>query len=314
MINFHGFRKKRSYFEGWYLKHQKKNVSIAFIPAFHVDAEGRRTASIQVITGEESHNFPFEEKDFKVSKKKFCVKIGNNLFSKRGIRVELEKEGFCVSGTLDYSSFAELGTDIMGPFRLIPFMQCSHGVLSMIHQLRGTLTINGKSYDFTGGTGYVEKDFGSSFPDCYTWTQCSDWTGKQDCSLMASAADIPFGLLRFKGCICAVWYHGKEYRLATYKGARIVRDTADELVIEQGKYLLSVHRKRTGGSYTDRESGPVQEDRGLLAPRRGSMRRMIKENIACTVHYCFMAGDQVLFDFTADRASFESAGMHPGTD
>ena len=190
MNNFHGFRKKKSYFEGWYLKHQKKNVSVAFIPAFHVDADGKRTASIQVITDRESHNFPFHEKDFKVSKKKFCVKIGNNLFSKRGIRVELEKEGFHVSGALYYSSFAELKTDIMGPFHLIPFMQCSHGVLSMIHQLRGTLIINGKSYDFSGGTGYVEKDFGSSFPAYYTWTQCSDWTGKQDCSLMASVADI----------------------------------------------------------------------------------------------------------------------------
>lgn len=302
MSKFRGFRKKHSYFEGWYLKHQKGNQAIAFIPSFHVDEKGKKTASIQVITNDGAYHFPFTAEEFNVSEKGFCVKIGNNLFSERGTSINLANEKFSVSGTLHYSSFAKLGTDIMGPFHLIPFMQCSHGVLSMLHQLRGTLHINGTDYDFTGGTGYVEKDFGSSFPENYTWTQTSDWTGKQDCSLMASAAKIPFGPCSFQGCICAIWHHGKEYRLATYRGARILKDTADELVIAQGKYRLHVKREGT------KEAGNAGTDQELLAPVQGSMSRMIKENIACRVHYCFLSGKRVLFEFATDRASFESVG------
>lgn len=308
-------RKRHSYFEGWYLKHQKKGCSIAFIPAYHTDRNGKQTASIQVITDKAAYNFPFKEEEISMSEKEFCIKIGNNLFSEKGSSIDLHSDEFSVTGTLHYSSFAKLRSDIMGPFHFLPFMQCSHGVLSMIHRLRGQLRINEEEYDFSGGTGYVEKDYGSSFPRNYTWTQCSDWTGKQDCSLMVSAADIPLGPFHFKGCICAVWYQGKEYRLATYLGAVIVTDKPEELVIKQGKYKLSVKRLGGSGDAGGKESESKDdvvklEERtdghALRAPFKGDMSRMIKENIACKVHYCFVAGKKVVFDFISDRASYES--------
>lgn len=47
---FHGAKKHGSYFEGWYLKHQVEGgASLALIPALHVDAAGRRSASLQVV-------------------------------------------------------------------------------------------------------------------------------------------------------------------------------------------------------------------------------------------------------------------------
>lgn len=288
-------RIRNSYFEGWYLKHEKDGYSIAFIPAYHIDMDGNRTASIQVITDHGSYNFPFKEEELTMSGESFCVKIGNNTFSERGSSVDLCSDELRVAGTLHYSPFISLKSDIMGPFHLLPFMQCSHGVLSMIHQLKGQLRINGKEYDFTGGTGYVEKDFGNSFPSNYTWTQCSDWTGKQDCSVMASAANIPLGPIHFKGCICAVWYQGKEYRLATYLGAVIVTDNPRELIVKQGRYRLFISR-----------AAENKTEHTLRAPVKGNMSRIIKENIACTVRYCFMSGKRIIFDFTSDRASYES--------
>lgn len=293
MNNFHCNRKNKSYFEGWYLKHQKDGFSIAFIPAFHIDKNGRKTASVQVIMENASYNFPFTEKEFFVSQKHFCVKIGNNLFSEKGISVDLKSEEIGITGTVHYSSFAALHSDIMGPFRFIPFMQCNHGVLSMIHNLKGSLRIGGTDYELTDGAGYVEKDFGHSFPRSYTWTQCSDWTGKRDCSLMASAAHIPFGIFTFTGCICAVWYHGKEYRFATYLGARILRNTENELLIRQGRYRLYINRLAD------------DNNRPLYAPQSGSMERIIKENIAGRVRYRLTASQKVIFDFTDDRASYE---------
>ena len=48
---YHGATRRRSYFEGWYLKHQTQSGrALSLIPALHIDAEGRRTASLQVIT------------------------------------------------------------------------------------------------------------------------------------------------------------------------------------------------------------------------------------------------------------------------
>ena len=52
----------------------------------------------------------------------------------------------------------------MGPFSYLSFMECYHGILSMKHSLEGTLSWNGQLIDFTNGIGYLEKDWGSSFP------------------------------------------------------------------------------------------------------------------------------------------------------
>ncbi len=298
MNNFSGFQKKNSYFEGWYLKHQSKDLSIALIPAFHIDEKGNKTASIQVITNSGSYHFPFTKKHFFASKKHFYVKIDNNVFSDKGISINLKNEMIEISGTIRYSPFTQLQTDIMGPFHYIPFMQCNHGILSMLHRLSGSFIINGDVYDFSNGVGYIEKDYGSSFPEYYTWTHCGDWTGKQDCSLTAAAAHIPFGLLTFTGCICAIWHHGREYRLATYLGARIVKNTPYELMIKQGRYKLRIIRLDTNKIN--------KNDRNLYAPEKGSMHRIIKENIACRVRYRFTKSQKVVFDFTSSQASFES--------
>ena len=48
---FCGKNKTGPYFEGWYFKHQNpQGQTPALIPAFHIGGEGRRTASLQVIS------------------------------------------------------------------------------------------------------------------------------------------------------------------------------------------------------------------------------------------------------------------------
>ena len=46
-------------------------------------------------------------------------------------------------------------------------LQCSNGVISMGHSLKGTLELNGRSLDFSNEIGYIETDQGRSFPSAY---------------------------------------------------------------------------------------------------------------------------------------------------
>ena len=107
----------------------------------------------------------------------------------------------------------------MGPFRYVPFMQCRHSVFSMRHPVDGILSINGTPYEFQNAIGYMEGDRGYSFPTKYAWTQCSFPDG----ALMLSIAEIPFGGFHFTGIIGIVHLRRKEYRLATYLGAKAVK-------------------------------------------------------------------------------------------
>lgn len=262
----------KEFFDGYYYKHQKGDNTIAFIPGISSDSK-----FIQVITNDKSYHVPFKDN------------LGGNIFSKEGIKVNINYKDLSIKGNIKYSNLTPIKYDIMGFFKYFP-MECSHGVISVHHTLDGSLTLNGKEIDFTNGVGYIEKDSGTSFPKSYLWVQCNDF--KPKCSIMVSIADIPFYGLNFKGCICIVHYLGKEYRLATYLGVKIVGYNDHRLILKQGNYRLDVNIiKREGHS--------------LYAPNVGKMSRTIHETPACKANFKFYIKNKLLFNLNSDNASFE---------
>lgn len=51
---------------------------------------------------------------------------------------------------------------------------------------------------------------------------------------MLSVADIPIAGIRFTGIIGVVLWQGKEYRIATYLGARVVKIENKMVRVKQG--------------------------------------------------------------------------------
>lgn len=289
---FHGTSGMGPYFEGWYLKHQNSSGQVlALIPAFHIDSAGRPTASLQVISNRGAWFLEYPGAQFQANQKRFQVRLGRSNFSCQGIDLHVEQNGLSLHGTLRYGPFTPLRSDIMGPFRLFAGMQCSHGVISMGHSLSGTLVLNGERIDFSDGIGYIETDRGRSFPSAYLWSQCI-WDGPERGSLMLAVADIPLPVGSFTGCICSVFYRDREYRLATYRGARIEEWSPSGAVIRQGKYRLKAELLEARGQ-------------ALHAPVEGRMERTIHESLCAQVRYCFWREKELLFQHTDPRASFE---------
>lgn len=284
--------REREYFCGWYFKCQSKEESVAVIPAVHT-VGGRQTGSIQLITGEKSWNCPFPSLDgqipiHRIHRNRPCARLEENVFSENGIRLNLHTGTLSATGSLRFGKPSPIGYDIMGPFCCIPFMECRHRVFSMRHTVDGRLQVNGKTYCFENGVGYIEGDQGRSFPKQYMWTQCCFEGG----SLMLATAEIPLGPVRFTGVIGVIQLHGREYRLATYLGAKVVCIRNHEAVIRQGDLTMTV-------TWPDRLSHPLQ------APTDGAMTRTIRENVVCRARYQLRRKNHILFDFETSEASFE---------
>ena len=290
MRYFHDRGGRRPYFEGWYLKHRGEEGGFAVIPAYHRDRRGE-SASIQVVTREESRMFTFPGSEFRAWADRFQVRVGENWFSREGIHLDLEEPGFSLRGDLRYGPFHGLESDIMGPFRYIPGLPCVHGVLSMEHQVDGEICLNGVPRLFHRGSGYVETDRGRSFPTRYLWTQCG-WQERQRGSLMLSVARMPPG---FTGCIGEVFFAGKSWRLATYRGVRVERWSEDGAFLRQGDLRLTVE-------VLERE--PAE----LKAPASGTMDRVVRESLCARVRYTFWEENRLVFDHEDRQASFEYAG------
>ena len=109
---------------------------------------------------------------------------------------------------------------------------------------------------------------------------------------MLSVADIPIAGLHFNGVICVVYWRDREYRLATYLGARAVRIQGGRVKIVQGNLELEARLLE-------------RDDRPLKAPSMGDMVRTIHESAACRAFFRFRKGKHTLFAFETDRASFE---------
>ncbi len=283
------------YFEGWYCKCRScDGRSLALIPALHRSSDGAVCASLQILTEHRSWWVPLPAAGVQVRHTPLRVRFGASLLTTEGLWLNLQQGILSLQGTLRFGPCAELRSPIMGPFRFLPGMECSHQILSMGHTLSGILSLNGELVDFTGGTGYLESDRGRSFPRTYLWTQCSWPKG----SLMLALASVPVLGHTFPGCICAILHHGTEWRLATYQGAVVEHWSPRQVQVRQGPLRLRIDLL---------SSDPLP----LRAPVCGQMKRMVRESLRSSVRCRLWMNGTLLLDETDAGAGFECAGSGP---
>lgn len=275
----------RGFFYGWYLKCQSPTQTLAMIPSIRQMGK-KQTCSIQFITDSDVWEADFLAEEFLRSGSHMA--IGKNRFGKRGVHLAVHTPTLDVCGNLHFCNLSPIKYDIMGPFSFVPFLECRHSVFSMRHFVCGDVRINGQKYSFRNSLGYWEGDRGCSFPKRYFWTHCFFRSG----SLMLSVADIPFAGFEFNGVIGIVFWKGREYRLATYLGAKAVQIMEKAVRIVQGDMVLEVYLLEKAG-------------KPLKAPINGDMARSIHESAACRAFYRFRKAGRVVFAFETDKASIE---------
>ena len=275
----------RKYFCGWYYRCQSADHTLAIIPSVHKTKDSS-FCTIQLITDTHAFHAQFPHDAFQEDDNQ--IRIGNNRFGMSGISLDIHTPEFYVAGYVRFGAFTPIKYDIMGPFQFVPFMQCRHSIYSMRHRVDGELRVNGVPYVFQNAMGYLEGDRGDSFPKEYAWTYCSFPEG----ALMLSVADIPLGCFHFTGVIGIVLLHGKEYRLATYLGAKALTIKNGTLTVRQGRFCLTVKQLGLPGH-------------PLLAPVGGAMTRTIHEHPSCKVYYRFEDNGITLLELEAPNAAFE---------
>lgn len=279
---------KKPYFEGWYFKHVTKKQVIAFIASFHTTLDQERYGCIQMITKDNSYLKKYSWEEVRGETIEEGITIGNNLFSLDGIKLDIDFGEQRIKCNLNYSEMIKIDTPIMGPFQRLKFMECSHEIYSLIHQVSGTIKINEVEDNVVNGLGYIEGDRGTSFPSSYLWTQCNFGNN----SIVLAVGKVSLLGIRFHGIIGHIYYNGIHYRLATYNGAKVIRRYPNFIRIKQKQYKLVVHLLK-------------RNENVLQAPMKGDMMRAIHESVTCSVRYRFYIGGEKIFDFVEETASFE---------
>lgn len=292
--------KNNQYFEGWYFKNTKNKNSISFIPGINIDEE--KKAFIQVITNKTSYYIDYDIKYFKFNVDPFYIQIGENIFSKDGIHIDIKQSNQSpnIYGDTSYSKKKEikknlLNPNIMGPFSYIPFMECNHAILSMKSLTKGSITIKQEKMNFDNGDAYIEKDWGTSFPKTYIWAQGNEFQN-ENASFMISIANIPFSLFEFRGLICVLIINNKEFRFTTYNCTKIIEyEVIDRLInitLKKGIYNLNIKLTYDIGFK-------------LAAPVKGKMEKDILESISSSITVTLKKEKEVIFSDTSKNCGLE---------
>ncbi len=303
---YHGDGKTRDYFEGWYVKliSADRQHRFAVIPGLFRGSDGSSEAFVQVLDGltGQSWYHEYDAADFHADPSNFDVRVGPNHFTDRGVVLDLPSlhGEVAFEGGIAPWPVTVASPGIMGWFAWIPTMECYHGLVSFNHVLSGQLTHEHTSMDFSGGRGYIEKDWGQAFPSGYVWMQSNHFP-TAEVSLSASIAIIPWRKSAFRGFIVGLWRNGELTKFATYTGAK-----TRSLEIDDNEVRWSLASR--SGLRLDLTADRV--DGGLLhAPIRTEMHRRVEEtlNSSVRVRLTDRTGN-VLFDEVGECAGLEVHG------
>lgn len=301
---FQGNLKANRYFEGWYLKQVSVNrdAVYSFIPG--ISLAGKEShAFIQVINGliGQTQYLKYPLSSFSARKDRFEVTIGKNRFGRHGLFLDIDEVGTKITGELSFADSisypaSPFAPGIMGWYSYVPFMECFHGVVSITHRVMGSLMINNESVNFSDGFGYIEKDWGRSFPDGWIWLQCNSFNIPGS-SIMLSLARIPWLGHWFLGFLGFLYHEGTLRPFATWNGSKIQRvdrhDDGISLVV-------------TGNNLTLQVTAQSKTDGVLRAPTSGVMDRRIKESLDASMSVKLMdKSGALLVDLNGTHAGLE---------
>ena len=321
---YHGRDNQKVFFEGWYYKiiSADQNQRWAVIPGiFHHPDPERAHTFIQVLDGMTStveyHRFPFEA--FHASSTNFNIQIDSNSFHGQGFSLNLLGGNQHIQGDLVFGEIKPwpvklFSPGVMGPYRFAPFLQTYHGILSLDHEIKGVLKINGVEVDFSEGRGYVEKDWGRTFPRAYIWMQSNHFP-EIGVSLTASVATIPWLTGWFRGFLVGFVVNGTLYRFTTYLGSKINRlSVNDQYVI----WNLQGSRKSDPGKEFQSYHLEIKAERGqgglLLSPELDGMTPRILESLTGEIEVTLSGLEKdgrdrkIIYQGRGNSAGLEAAG------
>lgn len=245
-FNYCGTKRKKNYFEGWFLKvSDNENNCFSFIFGITLNEEDPHSF-IQIIDQKQNKVYYFKYKVSEFTYTDNLISIGNNVLSKNCLKLLIPP--FDIDVAIKPTTYLKrrlLGNSVMSYFKFMP-LPTKHEIIYMEAKVSGTIKNMNESLDICG-TGYMEKDYGTKFPRRWLWIQTNQFT-HNDISLVISKADL---LGRISGFFCLLNINGKEYRFATYNGAKIKKrreKNSINLIVKKDVYTLKIRLKKEKGN------------------------------------------------------------------
>lgn len=281
-------RKSKNYFEGWYFRftNSESNENYALIFAVTKDVDNPHSF-IQFYDGvnNKSYYYKYDIEDFRYDENKDIVYIKDNCISPTKVFFSNEEFNItCQSLNHEYLQKYKKHSSAMGFLQNAP-LECFQEVIFISAFVKVDMIINQEKQHFKGKS-YMEKTYGTNFPNKWVWIQSN--FSEHHSSLSFSIGLIPVLFFKVKGFFLILHLKDKEYRFASYNNAKI------DIIKQSAKqHKIIVSRRNLRVEIIAKTNNPVK----LLGPsKKGKMDLSVYESINAIASLKMFDEDEMIFE------------------
>ena len=179
-----------NYFEGWFQKIYSAQHRASFIIIYGYATRNAfdKFGFIQLLIPNRAPEIVYFAKDeISCDPRHHIVRMGKNTLSTNNI--EIRTANMDIRLNLINNHPIRTFKNTMGYNYYVPSLPCYHSVLNTRHRVTGEIQYEKVEYTLHSETGYLEKNWGRSFPERYFWMHAVD-PMDAEVSLLFSQAEI----------------------------------------------------------------------------------------------------------------------------
>lgn len=224
---FHGARKKKNFFESWYIKitDKENKYSYVFIIGIikgKIKEEGN--TFIHVLDGynKKTYYLKYPKESFQVLNNPLRIIIDKNFFSLSEIKFSNNDSTLQIVGSLKFIDTIDLSNRRLNS---------GWHVCIFNGEIIGKLWINSIEMDFTGGKVYIDKTWGKRFLENYIIVQANNFL-KSNVALTLLIGNKSLWWFNCKTLIVGFLYGSNIYKFTTFNKSNVkMKFTSNELIL-----------------------------------------------------------------------------------
>lgn len=231
---------RNKYFEGWFQKVYLSELQASFVIIY-----GYATANsidsfgfIQLLLPGKLPRFLYYPKnEITCDHNRHIVTMGTNKMSKDCI--EIDEKDISIKLSFKNNQLIQTFKNSMGYSYYVPNLPCYHSVLNSCHLASGEIRHDDCHYSLVDEIGYMEKNWGTSFPESYFWLHAIDPNDTQ-VSLLFSHAEVKWLGEKFIRHVGHFRMDGREIDLRTLRNfsfKKIDQNTQIQIIRIESKSL-----------------------------------------------------------------------------
>ncbi|MBF0226123.1 MAG: hypothetical protein HQK76_11770 [Desulfobacterales bacterium] len=313
------FQNQKTFYEGWYARvsmpKQKETFTIIFglTNPSNIDGQFKGQGYVIVLNGSEAKQI---HEDFSLSQVsvKFDdmdVRMGKTVFKRDNVYGEVNNGKDICSFSLNFAKcfpwgkrpyFSPMSYLVHFPSKLI---ETSWHITHLNSIVSGYVNWKGRLIKFNNMQGYMEKVWGTVFPQEWVWMQANSFRGRPKAAFSGSGGIVPLPFLNLGiRAYMTGYFDGKKfYEFSTHLGSLIKAE------YELGRWYIDA--RKLGERMVVKAHCPYNSIMPLAGPTEHGVRPVAFESLTGTLEVCLMTKKGFIWS-VSDKAVSDLAGVEVG--